>query len=65
MVVSLDTIEKGTWKFKISENSGIFLLISFNIKHTYCNARYFESEIMLQNFIDYLVIQTDGKICKD
>ena len=55
---SLSTVKRGDFLFKLSEMDGRILLVSHSPIFQYTNIRFFDSESMAKNFIEYLVMQS-------
>jgi hypothetical protein len=58
-IVSLDPVRRGDWVFKVSSYDEIILVHSFNAELHWSNIRFFDSEIMAHNFIEYLMLQSE------
>ncbi len=57
--VSLDPVKIDDWIFKVSTYDGNILVMAHNKLYQWSTVRFFDSEDMAKNFVDYCVIQTE------
>lgn len=59
---SLKTVKMGEFLFKVSELNGGVMVVSYSPIFQYAEVRYFDSEILARDYIEYMVMQ--GEVCK-
>jgi hypothetical protein len=58
-IVSADPFHSGDWTFKISEVEGIIMVVAYHELVHWTGVRFFTSEVMAKNFVEFLELQTD------
>lgn len=59
-VTYLPLIQRGDWLFKtsVNNNDGVICIVAFNPIFQYTNVRYFDSETMAADWVNYLIMQS-------
>lgn len=59
-LVSLDPVQRDDWTFKVSVNNdnGIIMIHSHNALFQWSQIRFFDSEMMAKDYVEYLVMQS-------
>lgn len=59
-LVSLKTVKRNDWLFKVSQFGGNILVVGFSSVFAYSICRFFSSEEMASNWIEYLIMQSES-----